>query len=275
MEVYPQGTLSGPKDFLVHINDLTTPCPIYKYVDDSTIFEICSTGDVSRIQESADIASKWSQDSDKTIITTKTHEMIIDFSNNRCNSTNLPNIVMSGSPIERTENAKVLGVTISANLTWNIHVENIIAKASKRVYMLYQLKRAGIGQTDLLRIYVSVVRPVLEYACPVWSTSLPVYLSDNIEIVQKRALRSIYPGISYNAILQNIKLPTLAARRKELCLIYFNNMKRSSHRLNHLLPPTRDVPYSLRSQTLYPRANAHTNRYNNSFIPWCLNNCQL
>ena len=34
----PQGTLSGPKKFLVHINDMSTPCPIYKYVDDSTIF---------------------------------------------------------------------------------------------------------------------------------------------------------------------------------------------------------------------------------------------
>ena len=37
----PQGTLSGPKDFLVHINDLTTPCPTYKYVDDSTISSKC------------------------------------------------------------------------------------------------------------------------------------------------------------------------------------------------------------------------------------------
>ena len=27
--------------FLVHINDLVTPSPIYKYVDDGTIFEIC------------------------------------------------------------------------------------------------------------------------------------------------------------------------------------------------------------------------------------------
>ena len=26
-----QGTLSGPKHFLVHINDLQAPCPIYKY----------------------------------------------------------------------------------------------------------------------------------------------------------------------------------------------------------------------------------------------------
>ena len=37
-----QGTLSGPKNCLVYINDLRTPCHIYKYVDNSTIFLICN-----------------------------------------------------------------------------------------------------------------------------------------------------------------------------------------------------------------------------------------
>ena len=48
--------------------------------------------------------------------------------------------------------AKLLGVAISNDLTWNKHVDNIIAKAGKRVYMLYQLKRAGIDQHDLVTI---------------------------------------------------------------------------------------------------------------------------
>ena len=43
----PQGTLSGPKNVSVYINDLRTPCSIYKYVDDSTIFEICNPTSVS------------------------------------------------------------------------------------------------------------------------------------------------------------------------------------------------------------------------------------
>ena len=58
--------------------------------------------------------------------------------------------------------------------------------------MLYRLKRAGITQKDLVSVYVSVVRPVLEYACPVWHTNLPQYLSDNIEVIQKRALKCIF-----------------------------------------------------------------------------------
>ena len=55
--------------------------------------------------------------------------------------------------------AKRLGVTIYSDMTWNKHVDNIVAKAEKRVYMLYQLKRAGVGQHDLVTIYyVSVIR---------------------------------------------------------------------------------------------------------------------
>ena len=48
----PQGTLSGPKCFLVYINDLITTVPLYKYVGDSTLFEICDRTGVSVLQDS-------------------------------------------------------------------------------------------------------------------------------------------------------------------------------------------------------------------------------
>ncbi len=50
----PQGTVSGPKDFVIHINDLHAPCPMYKYVDDCTLFEICNyDSSVGILQQSA------------------------------------------------------------------------------------------------------------------------------------------------------------------------------------------------------------------------------
>ena len=83
--------------------------------------------------------------------------------------------------------------------------------------MLYQLKRAGIGQHDLAGIgqhdlvtrpllcnamtILYVIIPVLEYACPVWYTNLNKYLSESLETEQKRALKCIYPGNEYADIL--------------------------------------------------------------------------
>ena len=115
--------------------------------------------------------------------------------------------------LETVEYAKLRGVTLSNDLTWNRRVDCIVKKAAKRVYMLYQLKRAGIIQLDLVTVYISVVRPVLEYACPVWHTNLPKYLSDSIELIQNRALKSIFPGMSYNDILNDTGLRTLKERR--------------------------------------------------------------
>ena len=132
----------------------------------------------------------------------KTHELLIDFSRNQGHV--VPYINMDGAVIQCSDKARILGVTFSSDLNWNVHVDNIISKAGKRIYMLYQL-RAGIDQGDLLRTYVSVIRPVVEYACPVWSTNLPKYWSDSIETVQKRALKSIYPGYTYEEILKTHK----------------------------------------------------------------------
>ena len=173
----PQGTVSGPRNFIMFINDLTTTAPIYKYVDDSTIFEVCKEGDTSQIHESVDMVDIWTSQNDMRLNSEKCKETIIDFSRNYSLTSGIQSVTIGEQVLERVEHANMLGVTISNNLTWSKHVDNIVSKAGKRVYMLYQLKRAGISQNGLVKIYVSIIRPVLEYACPVWSTSLPKYLS--------------------------------------------------------------------------------------------------
>ena len=194
----PQGTLSGPKTFLVQINDLQTPCPIYKYVDDNTVFDVCNNTSVPMLQESADVITDWSRRNVMLINARKTKEMIMCFCRNDNHVASIPRIVLDDNDIERVTQAKVLEVTLSSDLSWNAHVDTIVSKARKRVFTIYQLKRAGIRQCNSLRVYVSVIRPVLEYACPVWHTSLPMYLSYHIETIQKRCLRTIFPGYSYN-----------------------------------------------------------------------------
>ncbi len=88
------------------------------------------------------------------LIPRKTKEILISLSREPTHVNSVPNISIDGIDIEGVTQVKVLGVTVSSNLTWNAHVDNIVTKASKRVYMLYQLKRAGIRQCDMVKMYI-------------------------------------------------------------------------------------------------------------------------
>ena len=164
----------------------------------------------------------------------KSNELVTCFTPDANVGNYIPSIVIDGSLVETVEYAKLLRITLSSDLTWNRHVECIVKKKGcQRVYMLFQLKRADISQLDMVRVYTSVVRPVLEYACPVWHINLPKYLSDSIELIQSRALKSTFPGKSYNDILNGIGLRTLRERREVLCMKYFTEIQGSAHILNY------------------------------------------
>ena len=97
---------------MVHINYLRTPCPIYKHVDNSTLFEICKQSRVSVTHDSANIIAQRSSDNDMRINTSKAKEMIICFCKYRTYVESLPYIDINGTDIERVTQAKVLGITI-------------------------------------------------------------------------------------------------------------------------------------------------------------------
>ena len=200
------------------------------YVDDSTLFDICDRNDVSLIQESVDIAARWTEQNDMKIYSEKSKEIIISFAQDGNFRNTITNIKIDGREIAQVCRTKLLGVIISQDLTWNKHVDNIVKKAGKRLYMLYQLKRAGITQKDLVSLYISVVRPVLEHACPVWHTNLLQYLSDNIEVIQKRALKCIFLGLGYAEIFRYyVNLDSLNVRRDSICQKYVLIKLKSAH----------------------------------------------
>ena len=84
------------------------------------------------------------------------------------------------------------------------------------LYALRVLRRSGLNTSDLVCVYTSLIRSVVEYASPVWA-ALPTYLSDLIESIQVKSLRIIYPGLSYDDALQKAGLARLSARRDSAC----------------------------------------------------------
>jgi hypothetical protein len=151
--------------------------------------------------------------------------------------TKSPNIVslhINGNPLSIVSSFKVLGVTFNDHLKWNdnVNILDLVKKASKRLYILRLLRRSGVPSADLLPIFLALVRSVLEYACTVWHTSLPDYLSNKIEHVQKRALRVLYPGLHYIDALQISQVPRLDTRRHDLGTKTFEKIAKPKNRLN-------------------------------------------
>ena len=70
----------------------------------------------------------------------------------------------------------------------------------------------------LTTIYVALIRSILEYCCVVWHNAIPCHLSDDLERIQKRAMRIIYPGQTYKEALLLAGCPRLDARREDLCV---------------------------------------------------------
>ena len=162
--------------------------------------------------------------------------------------------------------AKVLGVIISSDLKWSAHINSITTKAAKRLYLLRQLKHACIAHNDLVRFHCSAIRPVLEYACQVFHCNLPLYLSDEIERIQRRALRIIFLGWNYNEGLAKAGLPALYDRRRTLCKDLFNTIAHGSHKLSHLLPTRSQQIYNVRSGRTFTAPMCKTNKFRDSFV---------
>jgi hypothetical protein len=150
---------------------------------------------------------------------------------------------------------------------WKMHVDNIISKASKRLSLITQLKRARVPANEIIQIHCSCIRPLLEYASPVFHNSLPQYLNLDIERVQKRCIKRIFPGVSYEEGLKLAKLESLCDRRSEACKkLFLQAYSDTSHKLHNLIPKENSCQYSLRRsrKLLVPRTR--TDRFKNSFV---------
>ena len=259
----PQGTKLAPMLFAILVNRLAAQWPArLKYVDDTTVFEVVPPCSTSYLQFAVNDIRSFASSKGMRLNPKKCRELVINFLQYLPASPGMLHI--DGSPVRRVETYKILGVHLSSDLTWNVHIEYIVKKASKRLYALRSLKKAGVQPSDLVGIYCALIRSVLEYAAPVWS-GLPVYLSEVIEAVQRRAMRIIFPHADYNTALCSAGLGSLADRRDAICAKFISKA-RTSPPLSYILTNrcTIDHGYQLRSgQQRYEQVKGHTERFNN------------
>jgi len=225
----PQGSHLGPLLFNLFINDLPAVikhCTILMFADD---VKLChSYNDPCEqyfIQADLNNLSEWCRANGLTLNTDKCKVMCFSW-----RSLFVPSYMLNGVHLEVVSEFRDLGVLMDPKLTFNNHINAIICKARS---MLGFIKRWSIEFKDPYTpklLFTALVRPLLEYASPVWCPSYAVH-SDAIESVQKQfllfALRGLPwdPSLSlppYEHRLKLIRLPTLKSRRivANICFIF-------------------------------------------------------
>ena len=96
---------------------------------------------------------------------------------------------MNNEPIKEVSYHKNLGIFLSSDGTWHDHINSITSKAWLRVNLMRKLKFL-LDRRSLEIIYVSFIRPLLEYADVVWDNCI-LYDGNALEKIQLEAARIV------------------------------------------------------------------------------------
>ncbi len=101
------------------------------------------------------------------------------------NKPDIHSLLLNGTTVEQVDQSKLLGVIIQGDLKWDANTHYINKHAAKRLHYISCLKKAGLPTDELLRISLSLVCTVCEYACQVWATCLTEEMCAVLESIQR------------------------------------------------------------------------------------------
>ena len=212
----PQGSVLGPVLFLIYINDLDTDILswIFKFADDTKLLSrVMNTVERDRLQADLDRLGEWSDRWQMRFNTEKCKVMHVGRVNMNYSYR------MEGRELEVVEEERDLGILVSNNLKASNQCR---AAYNKAIRILGMMSRTIVYKNKeiLLRLYKTLVRPLIEYCSPAWS---PHYLKDKhlLERVQHRFTRMI-PGLArmeYQDRLVALNLWSLEERRNRADII--------------------------------------------------------
>ena len=183
-----------------------------------------------------------------------------------------PPLSMNQNPINNVNYHKHLGLTFSQDCYWHDHLELVKNKAWLRINIMRRLK-FQLDRNSLQTIYISFIRPLLEYADVVWDncTQQEAY---ELEKNQNEAA-NIVTGATKLTLIQSLLSDTgwesLTSRREKHKLVLFYKMINSlaPEYISSLVPPTvgNISQYNLRNKTNLQTVPARSQQYYNSFLP--------
>ncbi|CAB4036292.1 RNA-directed DNA polymerase from mobile element jockey, partial [Paramuricea clavata] len=196
----------------IHKKDHETSAALY--ADDTKVYKsIKSEDDCQILQHALTSLECWSHDNN------------LDFNQSKCKvltitrkKTPLVHVYhMNSKELLRVDKEKDLGVCVSANFNWDVHIHTITSKANKMLGLLKRTCPLLRDKTVRRTLYLSLVRSQLCYASEVWSPHT-VKLKSRVESVQRRAtawiLQSKHGEMTYQQRLMNLNLLPLCYERE-------------------------------------------------------------
>ena len=114
-----------------------------------------------------------------------------------------------------SQKIKALGMHFSNRLDMEEQVKHITKSMRARYWTLRNLKLNGFTNEELVQVYKTVIRPVAEYGCVVFHSSLTDDQDERLERLQDHALKSIFgPELSARRLRGLAGVETLRERRE-------------------------------------------------------------
>ena len=276
----PQGTVLGPKLFVILINgDKCSLVSNFKFVDDKTL-ALSYSGDPTEIlQQALDIELVETYKDKMIINNSKCHSITFNFS--KYNIVPL-NLKLDDMLIQSVDKIKLLGVILTNDLKWAENTNNIVSRVNKRLYLISKLKLFGFTIEELIIAWSSILRPITEYAAPLWHSGLTEGDRYRIELLQKKALSIILGTVyvdhkrfyklnnellSYTDTLQKVGLMTLNERRVVLTSKFaIETAKNEKH--NDMFLKKQSSSITTRNMFVLEEPYCKTERYYKSAIPF-------
>ncbi|GFX35415.1 probable RNA-directed DNA polymerase from transposon BS [Trichonephila clavipes] len=231
----PQGSVLSPLLFLIFMNTIHHHIPpdtnIACYADDIAVWH--SHNDITESEKAPNTTLKgiaeWAENLKLTINADKKNYCIFSTDRRHRSSFNA-NIKIQNSQIKKVDQPTYLGVTLDPKLRFSKHIKQTANKALGKQNILRKLSGTSWSSRPqtLKSTFCTVIRPVLEYATPIW-TPASISVKRKLDSVQHRATKIIIGAVSSTnneKAEQECGLPPLESRRK-LATIKFTNKVRS------------------------------------------------
>jgi hypothetical protein len=195
----PQGSVMGPFIFIIYINIILKLLHTIDknlrgigFVDDTTLlFRFKSTNTKQSIAHLNLLLTKivkWF-DGLKLKLNPSKSVMVL-FKTTQRKYTLTETVMLRGQHMTLADTAKSLGLTFSANMSWQPHTNSLLPKLYATTATLRRLRDLGMSKDTLYMVYCALMEPILSYAIVLWGGA-PINTLNSINIAQNDAIRTL------------------------------------------------------------------------------------